>query len=101
MQQCRRKCFTSASTSGLLFRRANLEVTLDLLEEVRQARQLPERHAARLIRVMAGVSQTRLAAELGVHRNTVIRWESGERKPRGALRQDYASLLDELRRAAS
>lgn len=70
---------------------------MDLIDEVRQARQLPDRRAARGIRVAAGVSQTRIARELGVHRNTVIRWEAGERAPRGELRVRYAELLDQLR----
>lgn len=72
---------------------------MDLLDEVRSARRLPDRRAARGIRVAAGVSQARLAQELGVHRNTVIRWETGERQPRGAARAKYAELLERLRGA--
>lgn len=73
---------------------------MDLLDEVRQARRLPNRKTARLIRVAAGVSQTRLASELGVHRMTVVRWESGERTPQGRHRAAYAALLEQLRGAS-
>jgi DNA-binding transcriptional regulator YiaG len=70
-----------------------------LVEEVRQASTLPPRGVARAIRTSAKVSQTRLAAELGVNRMTVARWESGAREPRGALRAEYALLLAALQEA--
>lgn len=70
---------------------------MTLLEEVRQAKKLPPPNTARMIRVAAGVTQERLAQELGVHRMTVHRWETGERQPRGVHRAMYAGLLDELR----
>lgn len=44
------------------------------------------------------MSQDRLAAELGVHRVTVARWESGERRPRAEMRRRYADLLAALER---
>ena len=69
-----------------------------LAEEVRKARRLPPPLMARGIRRAAGVSQTRLAEALGVHRVTVTRWELGARAPRGAIRLAYAALLDELQR---
>jgi DNA-binding transcriptional regulator YiaG len=52
---------------------------------------------ARLIREAAGVSQVRLARELGVHRISVVRWEAGLRVPRGELRRRYVTLLNALR----
>jgi DNA-binding transcriptional regulator YiaG len=55
---------------------------------------------ARAIRESAGVSQARLAAELGVHRMTVVRWESGARSPRSDQRAAYAALLAELQKVA-
>ena len=67
-----------------------------LLEEVRWSRRLPAPNVARMIRVAAGVSQQRLAAELCVHRMTVVRWESGERVPRGLHRVAYAQILEKL-----
>ena len=63
-----------------------------LIDEVRRARSLPRPAMARAIRESAGVSQARLAAELGVHRMTVARWESGARSPRSDQRTAYAAL---------
>lgn len=68
-----------------------------LIEEVRSARRLPPRTLARAIRKAAGVSQTRLAAELGVNRVTVARWESGTRRPSRRLLHPYTELLEALR----
>lgn len=72
---------------------------MTLLDEVRQAKnlRLPPPTTARMIRLAAGVTQERLAQELGVHRMTVHRWETGERAPRGLHRVVYARLLDQLR----
>jgi DNA-binding XRE family transcriptional regulator len=67
-----------------------------LLDEVREYRSLPGPREARDVRRRAGVSQERLAAELGVCESTVYRWEAGERVPRGELRRSYARLLAEL-----
>jgi len=39
------------------------------------------------------VSQESVAAELGVPRVSVARWETGERHPRGAVLMRYAALL--------
>ncbi|WP_346007168.1 helix-turn-helix transcriptional regulator [Janibacter terrae] len=70
---------------------------MSLIDEVRAAQSLPDPSVARLIRLSAGVSQVRLARELGVHRTTLHRWESGERRPRGKERIQYARLLQSLR----
>lgn len=70
---------------------------MSLLDEVRQAKKLPSPQTARMIRIAAGVTQERLARELGVHRMTIQRWETGERRPSGVHRATYAQLLDELR----
>ena len=67
--------------------------------EVRERPRLPARPIAVAIRRAAGISQARLAQELGVHRGTVARWELGIRHPRGARLAAYAALLDELREA--
>jgi DNA-binding transcriptional regulator YiaG len=71
-----------------------------LADEVRESLSLPRPSAAREIREAAGVSQRRLAAELGVAELTVARWEGGTRKPRGEMRRAYARLLAELDEAA-
>lgn len=64
-----------------------------LTEEVKLSVSLPDPTAARNIRRRAGVSQPRVAAEVGVHPITVARWERGTRTPRGELRIRYARLL--------
>jgi DNA-binding transcriptional regulator YiaG len=71
-----------------------------LAQEVRRARRLPPPPLARAIREAADVSQERMAGELGVHRVTVARWETGRRRPRGQLLHSYLALLDELRQEA-
>jgi len=67
-----------------------------LLEEVRESLSLPGPDARRQIREAAGVSQARLASELGVHEITVARWEAGLHSPHGETRRSYARLLAEL-----
>ena len=69
----------------------------NLVAEIRSARRLPSRALARAIRQACGISQARLAKELGVGRVTVTRWESGRRTPRGRLARAYADLLAALR----
>lgn len=39
-----------------------------------------------------------MADELGVHRMTLVRWEAGERHPRGSVAAGYAVLLEQLSR---
>lgn len=73
---------------------------MTLIEEVR-ARQLPSVAMRRAIRLAAGVSQVRMATELGVHRLTFVRWENGTHDPRGDNRAHYASLLAQLQQLAS
>lgn len=72
-----------------------------LLDEVAVARRLPSPAMARAIRAAAGVSQARLAAELGVQRVTVARWEAGKRRPRGELLAAYVELLEGLRQVGA
>jgi transcriptional regulator with XRE-family HTH domain len=72
---------------------------VDLIGEVRARRRLPQAPLARAIREAAGISQGRLAEELGVGRVTVTRWEGGQRQPRGSTAAAYAELLDQLKRA--
>jgi len=56
---------------------------------------------ARAIRESAGVTQEEIAAELGVHRVTIGRWETGARRPRGEYLRRYARLIEDLRQVAS
>lgn len=68
-----------------------------LTDEVRTRRRLPSPPERLRIRREASVSQARLAAEIGVTRAAVSRWEAGKRVPRGANLIAYVKLLDELR----
>jgi transcriptional regulator with XRE-family HTH domain len=70
---------------------------MSLLDDVRVIQRLPSPAKARAIREAAGISQERLAEEVGVHRVTVARWELGERHPRGRSKIAYAELLESLR----
>jgi transcriptional regulator with XRE-family HTH domain len=70
----------------------------NLVSETRRLARLLAPARATAIRKGAGISQQRLAAELGVHRVTVARWETGVWRPRGAMRQRYADLLAALDR---
>ena len=72
-----------------------------LVDQVAAARRLPAPRLAKAIRESAGVSQLRLAAELGVHRATVMRWEDGACRPRGEMLVRYAELLHDLQRVAA
>ena len=71
----------------------------ELEEQVRAAWSLPSRVMRRAIRENARVSQAALALELGVARNTVVRWEKDDREPRGRLRAEYARALRQLEEA--
>ncbi len=57
---------------------------------------LPNRHRARAIREAAGWSRQRMADQLGVHLNSVIRWELGLTVPGGWRLWAYAELLRQL-----
>lgn len=70
----------------------------DLIGEVRESLSLPDGGTARQIREAAHVTQERLAAELGVSRVTVARYELGLRHPHGPRRLAYARVLNSLRR---
>jgi transcriptional regulator with XRE-family HTH domain len=73
---------------------------VSLIDEVR-ARRMPEPKVRREIRVAAGVSQVRMAEEIGVDRTTLIRWENGESQPRGDAGARYAKLLSDLHEVCS
>ena len=57
--------------------------------------------AARTLRVACGLTQTEIAAQIGVSSVAVSRWESGDRTPRGDAALRYARLLAALRKAAA
>lgn len=74
-----------------------MSTTDDLLRKARAQRSLPPPAVRRALREANGVSQGDVGGVLGVHRETVSRWERGERTPRGELLVAYVDLLDELR----
>jgi DNA-binding transcriptional regulator YiaG len=57
--------------------------------------------AAREVRVACGLTQTEIAAQVGVSSVAVSRWEAGNRTPRGAAALRYARLLDALQKAGA
>lgn len=69
----------------------------ELLDRARSAQRLPEPSNARALRKAAGLSAVEVATELKVHRVTLVRWENGSRRPRGAQLVAYVKLLDKLR----
>lgn len=74
---------------------------MNLIDEVRIGRRLPPPAIAKHIRAASGLSQGRLAAEVGVHRVTLARWELGVSVPRGTTRVRYAQVLSELQQELS
>lgn len=106
MHPARTRCNTGAATASktqpvAMHWTQTKGAQMQLIEEVRANQALPAPAVARMIRATAGVSQERLARELGVHRMTVARWESGRRRPRGTVRAAYSALLSDLQRAVA
>jgi transcriptional regulator with XRE-family HTH domain len=64
--------------------------------ELARVRALARNGTARTIRVAAGISLGELAKSVGVDRSTILRWESGERRPRGAAALRYAQTVRDL-----
>jgi DNA-binding transcriptional regulator YiaG len=67
-----------------------------LIDEVRAGRRMPSPETARVIRRAAGVSQDRMARELGVDRITLYRWENGLARPRPDARAKWQAMLEQL-----
>jgi DNA-binding XRE family transcriptional regulator len=72
-----------------------------MLEKARASARLPLPAVARYIRKSAGVTQADLAADVGVHRITLDRWEQGAAVPRGRNLIRYVASLDKLREIAA
>ena len=66
-----------------------------IAEQVQRAMPttLPPPSVRRALRSGAGLSQSELAAVLGVTRACIARYEGGQREPRGELRTAYAEAL--------
>src|SRR5262245_43260733 len=69
-----------------------------LIKKAKRRRDLPSPGERRLIRNQAKLTQQNLAEALGSDRASLSRWESGQRSPRGAMLDAYASLLERLKR---
>lgn len=69
---------------------------LDDLEDLARLRALLKSGAARSIRLAADLSLGEFARALGTSKTTVLRWERGERVPRGELAAAYWRLLRTL-----
>ena len=67
-----------------------------VLEKARTLRELPTPKRRRAIRLRAGLVQQDVADALGVTREAVAKWETGDRAPRGELLQAYVALLQQL-----
>lgn len=67
-----------------------------LIQTLRTRKALPTPAICRHIRISAGVSQELAAREVGVHRETISRWERGERRPSDQHLARYLTLLEEL-----
>jgi len=61
-----------------------------------RVRQLTATGEARRLRLRARLSLGDIARSIGVERTTVLRWERGERQPRGSAALEYGDLLDRL-----
>jgi transcriptional regulator with XRE-family HTH domain len=70
---------------------------LEPIRRKREARRtLPSPALCRELRLQAQLSQQDIADALGVHRESVSRWERGERSPRGDLLLNYVDVLRSL-----
>jgi DNA-binding transcriptional regulator YiaG len=73
-------------------------MTVDDLRELSTLRALLRSGAAASIRMANDLSLAEVAAPLGVSKTTVLRWERGERVPRGETALAYWALLRSLMR---
>jgi len=67
------------------------------VERLVEARALLASGEARRIRLAAGVSLEKIAAEIGVSVSALYRWERGDRVPRSRSAAEYGALLLRLR----
>ena len=67
-----------------------------LLARARAYRSLPAPSERREIRELAGLTQSEVAAALGVSAPALSRWETGDRVPRRDHLLQYVGLLEKL-----
>ena len=80
---------------------ASRQQSVPLLQLVRERRELPPPALRRALREAATVSLEEVGEQLGVSRQTVSRWERGERFPRPQHLVAYAELLRSFRQETS
>lgn len=68
----------------------------ELIVDVVTVRRLAASGDARRIRVTAGVSMSEIAAACAVSPSTVLRWENGQRRPRGSAATRWLRILRAL-----
>jgi DNA-binding transcriptional regulator YiaG len=68
----------------------------EALTRVQRHRTLPSPAKLRLLRVAAGLSQAEIADSLGTTAASVSRYETGDREPRGQIRDKYIEACEEL-----
>jgi transcriptional regulator with XRE-family HTH domain len=73
-----------------------VSVDLDLVK-VAAARDACRNGVGRALRLSAGLSLREVADEVGAgDPSTVLRWERGQRRPRGEMAERYGDLLDRI-----
>lgn len=71
------------------------------IQEIARTKRLPPPAIRRALRVAAGLTLQDVADVVGVTRQAVAKWETGERNPAGGARTAYAQALSDLRRAVT
>jgi DNA-binding transcriptional regulator YiaG len=72
-----------------------------LLQQARDRRELPGPPERRSLREAAGLSLQAVATAVGVTKQAVANWESGEHEPRGPHLAIYGDLLRGLRQQSA
>lgn len=67
-----------------------------LLSRSRERGRLPDPAVCRSIRRAANITQAEVAQLVGVSRETISRWESGDRRPSGRHLSEYLAVLGRL-----
>jgi DNA-binding XRE family transcriptional regulator len=75
-------------------------VALRAAMQVARLRRLPSPEMRRALRHGAGLSAAQLGEIVGVPRQTICRWELGQRNPSGRHFDNYIEALDALREVA-
>lgn len=80
------------------FGRGLVFVMQELIDTLEARHRLPAPHECRTLRLRAGASQAEVAAEVGVSKQAVGRWESGTTQPTSRHIGPYLACLDAFRK---